>query len=226
MIKLVAFDWNGTIFADTLAIYESNNASFKLLGIKPISFTTFKKYYDVPIKNFFLSLGASEEDLDRKALQIASAFHSQYELRVAKVRSRAYAKTLLDYLSKNNITSVIFSNHIVKSIKSQLKRLKIDRYFSEVIANSYLESALEGRGKKNRLNNYMNDKDLLPSEVLIIGDTVEEIEIGKELGITTVAITHGNCSTIRLKKAKPDYLIRNLKEAIDIIRKLNNITDG
>ncbi len=224
MIKLVAFDWNGSIFADTFAIYESNNESFKLLNIEPISFKTFQKYFDVPVKKFFMALGASEEDLNRKASQVANAFHSQYELRVAKVRSRAYAKTLLDYLSKNNITSVIFSNHIVKSIKRQLKRLKIDRYFSEVIANSYLESALKGRGKKDRLKKYMNDKNLLPGDVLIIGDTVEEIEIGKEIGIKTVAITHGNCSVSRLKNAKPDYLIYNLKEVIDIIKKLNNIT--
>lgn len=223
MIKLVAFDWNGTIFADTFAIYESNNESFKLLNIKPISFKTFQKYYDVPIKKFFMALGASEEDLDKKSSQIANAFHSQYELRVAKVRSRAYAKNLLDYLSKNNITAVIFSNHIIEPIKKQLRRLKLDGYFSGIIANSHLESALRGRSKKDKLKSYIADKALLPSEVLIVGDTVEEIEIGKELNITTVAITHGNCSTVRLKAAEPDYLISSLKQLRDIIKKINQV---
>lgn len=220
MIKLVAFDWNGTIFADTYAIFESNNESFKLLNIKPISFKTFQKYYDVPIKKFFMALGASEDNLDKKTSQIANAFHSQYELRVAKVRSRAFAKNLLDYLSKRNITSVIFSNHTIDPIKKQLKRLKLDRYFSEIIANLHLESALKDRNKKNKLKNYMNVNNLSPKEMLIIGDTVEEVEIGKELGIKTIAITHGNCSESRLKAAKPDYLINSLKEVKSIVDNL------
>ncbi len=220
MIKLVAFDWNGTIFADTLAIFESNNESFKLLNIKPVSFQTFQKYYDVPIKKFFLSLGANEQDLDSKASQVAKAFHSQYETRVAKVRSRAYAKNLLDYLCKSNITCVIFSNHIVESIRKQLKRLKLDGYFTEVIANSHLDSALKGRNKKDKLKDYMDINNLSAKEVLIVGDTVEEVEIGKELRVKTIAITHGNCSTARLKAAKSDYLINSLKEVKNIIHSL------
>lgn len=226
MIKLVAFDWNGTLFADTFAIFESNKENFKLLKIKTVSFRTFQKYYDVPIKRFYLAMGANAKEFDKKASQIANTFHAQYETRAVSVRSRAYAKNLLDYLSKNNITSVIFSNHIVESIKKQLIRLKLDSYFSEVIANSHLEAALKGRSKKNRLKNYIKENCLSSDEVLIVGDTVEEIEIGRELGIKTVAITHGNCSVSRLKVAKPDYLIYNLKEVIDIIRKLNYITYG
>ena len=97
MIRLVAFDWNGTLFADTHAIYESNSESFELLNIKPISFKIFQKYYDVPIKKFFLALGVSEEDFDRKVSQIAHAFHSHYEPRATKVRGRAHAKWLDDF---------------------------------------------------------------------------------------------------------------------------------
>lgn len=217
-IKLVAFDWNGTIFADTFAIYKSDNEVFKLLKLKPAGFQAFQKYYDVPIKRFYLALGVSEKEFDKKAHLIAQTFHTHYEKLAVKVRSRAYARYILEWLSKNNTTSVIFSNHIIKSIKKQLRRLKLGRYFSEIIANSHLESALNERGKKDRLKNYMDNKNLLPSEVLIIGDTVEEIDIGQELGITTVAITHGNCSTIRLKAAKPDYLINSLKEVVGIIK--------
>lgn len=226
MIKLVAFDWNGTLFADTFAIYESNEENFKQLNIKPISFRTFQKYFDVPVKKFYLALGVPEAQIDKKASQIANTFHTNYEIRAAKARSRAYAKELLRYLTKNKIRSVIFSNHILESIQKQLKRLKLDKYFSCILANSHLESALLGRSKKEKLKEYMNDNKFLKDEVLIIGDTVEEIEIGRELDIVTIAITHGNCSIARLKAAKPDYLIYNLKEVIDIIKKLNYIAYG
>lgn len=226
MIKLVAFDCNGTLFADTFAIYKSDNEVAKLLNIKPIKFRTFQKYFDVPVKRFYMALGVSEKELNKKASQIAHTFHSHYELHAAKVRTRAFAKELLRWLAKNNVRSVIFSNHIVESIKKQLKRLKIDNYFSEILANSHSQAALKDRSKKEKLKSYMDKHNFSASETLIIGDTVEEIEIGRELGIVTIALTQGNCSITRLKAAKPDYLIHSLKEVVGIIKKLNQITNG
>lgn len=223
MIKLVAFDWNGTLFADTRAIFESDNEVIKLLNLKPVSFKTFQEYFDVPVEKYYLALGVSIEELNRKTSEIQKAFHTNYELRAAKVRTRSGAKELLSWLSKNKINSVIFSNHVITPIKKQLKRLKIENYFSEVLANSNLETAFKSRSKKERLQNYMRNNNVLADETMIIGDTIEEIEIGKEIGVITVAITNGNCSKTRLKAKKPDYLINNLKELIGVVQKITPI---
>jgi len=53
--------------------------------------------------------------------------------------------------------------------------------------------------------------------VLIVGDSTEEIEIGKRIGIKNVAITGGWVATSRLKNAQPDYLINNLGKLRSII---------
>ncbi|MBU1031667.1 HAD hydrolase-like protein [Patescibacteria group bacterium] len=217
MIKLVAFDWNGTIFADTYAVYQSNNENFKLLKIKPPSFSDFQKYYDFPVKKFYTAMGVSSEDFDKNTKRTASSFLKNYESRINKIRTRAYAKEALKWLLENNIRSVIFSNHVIDSIKKHLKRLKIEQYFADLIGNTAADLPLQGRTKKDRLKAYMEKHRFLPSETMIIGDTTEEIEIGKELKVISIAITHGNVSTARLKSAKPDYLISSLKEVIGII---------
>jgi len=59
-------------------------------------------------------------------------------------------------------------------------------------------------------------------DIIIVGDSLEEIEIGKNLGIKTVAITNGYVSTARLKAAKPDFLINTLTELIDIVENSKN----
>ncbi len=223
MIKLVAFDWNGTLFADTNAVFECNNDNFKFLKVNPPSLNYFRKYYEVPIKNFYLSLGASETEFDKNTKKIAEAFHSCYEKRVSKTRTRAYARDLLKLLQGNNIRSVIFSNHTIDSIINHTKRLKIEKYFLDIIANTDMESPLKGINKKENLNKYLNKHSILPDETIIIGDTVEEINIGSQLGVISVAITHGNVSTPRLRAAKPDYLISSLKEVIKIIQKINQL---
>jgi len=43
MIKLVSFDWNGTILADTYAVLESDNEVLKALGKKPITLKKLQK---------------------------------------------------------------------------------------------------------------------------------------------------------------------------------------
>ncbi|MDO8577221.1 MAG: HAD hydrolase-like protein [Candidatus Daviesbacteria bacterium] len=220
MIKLVAFDWNGTIFSDTSVTLEGVNEVFKFLKLSPISLKTFQKHFDVPVINSYMAMGISAQDLNKKSKEIAGVFHASYEQRSMKVRTRAYARGLLSRLLKNHINSIIFSNHIDEPIKKQLKRLKIERYFSAVLANSHLETAFNGRAKQEKLKNYLESQSLSAKEILIVGDTIEETEIGKELGCYTVAITHGFCSTTRLKAAKPDFLISNLKEVIKIVKSL------
>lgn len=222
MIKLIAFDWNGTIFADTYAILDSINEVLKFLQLKPVSLKTFQQHFDVPVTKTYLGLGIPEEVVKSKALEIAKVFHSNYEIRAATVRTRAFVRQLLRCLSENKISAIIFSNHINEPIKRQLKRLKIEKYFSAVLANIALDVALKERSKQEKLRNYLKENNFSVSEVLVIGDTIEEIEIGNELGLITIALTHGNCSTTRLKAAKPDYLIGSLKETIGIIREVNH----
>ncbi|MCL5091125.1 MAG: HAD hydrolase-like protein [Patescibacteria group bacterium] len=219
MIKLVAFDWNGTLFSDTKAIYKTVNQVLKLFKFGPIGLSSFQKHFDVPINKTYIRFGIPENEVIAKSPQVAKTFHSYYEPRTAKTRTRAFAKELLAWLNKNNIECVIFSNHIDEPIKKQLKRLKINKFFSKVLANSHIETSLKGRGKKDKLKNYLESQNILAKETLLIGDTVEEIEIGKELGAVTVAITHGNCSTVRLKAKKPDYIVCSLKDVFGIIKK-------
>ncbi len=64
-------------------------------------------------------------------------------------------------------------------------------------------------------------KKLTTKEVVIVGDTLEEIEIAKNFGCYAVAITGGHNSTSRLKAMKPDFLLHNLSELKKIIVKLN-----
>lgn len=218
MIKLVAFDWNGTIFSDARATVESVNKVLELFNLKPMSLTHFRTHFNVPVRKAYIAMGIPEKGIEKKSAEIAKTFHSNYELRAAKVRTRAFAKELLSWLAKNNICSVIFSNHIDEPIRKQLKRLKIDHYFTSVLANSNLETVFQERAKQIRLENFLKEHKVTPDEVLIVGDTVEEIEIGKQLGTSTIAITHGFCTISRLKTAKPDFLISSLKEVISIIK--------
>lgn len=219
MIKLVVFDWNGVLIADAGICAKSVSHVLESLGRKPISIGTFRKVFSLPASNIYRAQGFTEEEITKYANIIQERFHADYEPRAAKVRTRMGARALLEFLSKRNIESIILSGHSNEGVQSQLRRLGLEKFFSHVFAND-IYGAMRGRNKLEKLEKFLSQKSFNRDEVLIIGDSTEETEAGKHLGIHTVAITGGYVSARRLKEHKPDYVIHNLNQLIGIIEKL------
>lgn len=219
MIKLVAFDWNGTLLSDTIPAWKASNKSFRLFGVKPISLLNFQKTFCIPITEFWKFWTVKKIDFYKQSL----IYHKFYELQAAKARTRSGSKEVLKWLGTKHITRMIYSNHITPEIVKQLLRLNIHQYFDEVLARGAGDhSHMDKRSKDQKLFDYVKNKKFLPHEVLTVGDTEEEIEIGQKAGYYTVALTGGYNTAGRLKKHKPDLLIHNLKQLIPVIKSLNN----
>jgi len=218
MIKLVVFDWNGVLIADAGICAKSVSHVLESLGRKPISVETFRKVFSLPSSNIYRSQGFTEEEIAKYANIIQERFHTDYEPRATKVRTRHGARELLDFLRAREIKCIILSGHSTEGVHSQLRRLGIEKYFSNVLAND-IYGAMKGRNKLEKLDKFLAQRTFKKNEVLIIGDSTEETQAGKHLGIHTVAITGGYVSTPRLKETNPDYLIGNLNQLIGIIEK-------
>ena len=219
MIKLVVFDWNGTILSDTQACWKADANVFKHFGLKELTLKRYKDTFDIPLDKFYAANGLPEKDFWENLEQIQSIFHDDYEERAKKCRSRAGARNLLKWLAERDTERIILSNHTIKGIENQLERLKLKDYFTQVLANEeHTKTAI--KGKRERLEDYMKDKHFKPGEVVIIGDSPEEIEIGRKMGLKSITITDGFFSTKRLKEKKPDHLVKRLDEIIGIIESL------
>lgn len=219
MIKLIVFDWNGTLIADTLACMAADNRILKAYGGTPVNLKTYRDTIIIPAINFYTLHGCSREEFLQNPQKRVEIYQSFYETRVSKIRTRKSTKKLLHWLYKNKVESVILSNHTIEGIRSQLVRLGLDKYFTHILANETVKSTLKGRNKKEKLDDFFQQSKLKPQEVIIIGDSPEEVEMGKHVGIITVSITNGYYARKRLIAAQPDYLINNLEEIIDIIKK-------
>lgn len=218
MIKLVVFDWNGVLIADAAASAKAVSDTFVHFGLKPFTLQKYREIFSIPARQMYIAEGMSEEDVSKYADRIQEMLHSIYEPLVSGVRMRSNARALLDFLASSGIECIISSNHTETGIRNQLKRLKIEKYFTHVIANNPYDAIRSG--KEQKLKEFLEKNEIEASEIVIIGDSPEEARIRENLGLHTVAITGGYCSTKRLKEAKPDYLIHNLREMIDIIKQL------
>lgn len=216
MIKLVVFDWNGTLFADSAAAVHGANARLAFLGLPTVTLKQYREAFEMPAANTYINLGVDPELLKTNYVELAKAFHETYEERAKRVRTRSGTRQVLRYLDQHKVSKIIFSNHTVVGIEYQLRRLKIAHHFDAVLANEDILIS-HHKGKKHRLIEYLQATKFKPDEVLIVGDSPEEVHIGKELGLKTVALTGGFTDTKRLKATKPDVLIHKLHDLIAIL---------
>lgn len=219
-IKLVVWDWNGTLFSDHQAVLEAANATeVPMLGLPPVTLDQMRDTYEVPIIKAYEKLGVPPEVFRARSAEISPLFHRHYEPLAAKARTRPGARQVLRELKNVGITNVILSNHTMEGIYFQLSRLKLEPLFDDVLANDDTNSS-HHTGKQHRLESYLGAKHYRPEEVIIIGDTPEEVHIGRSLGIHTVSISGGMCSKSRLVAAKPDILIASVLQIINAIEEL------
>ena len=223
-IKLVAFDWNGTMISDTAACVRAENMALAAIGFSPLTITKFQQAFGIPIVKYFNRLGMTDAFIKKNLQTIEDVYHVNYEKFVKQARTRAGTKTTLRWLHAQKIERVIYSNHTISKIRSQLVRLKISHMIDVILAREDHddETQLFERSKDKKLSAYAKKHKIKPHEIVSIGDSEEEIEIGKAGGYYTVAITGGWNSVARLKKHKPDFLIHNMKDIIKIIKKLNH----
>lgn len=58
-------------------------------------------------------------------------------------------------------------------------------------------------------------RNITPEQVVVIGDTVADIECARALGATAVAVLTGYCPPDELVAARPDYLLADLTTFVD-----------
>lgn len=216
MIKLVVFDWNGTLLADTRACYDADRFAIMKMGGRPLTLSHFRRLW-FPNNDYLIRSGVKRKYIEDNPDLWGKLFHPFYEKRVKRARTRAGVRDLLSYLRKAGIESIILSNHVKERIDEQIIRLGIRDCFSAVLASDHFNNPDDRIPKIERLREYMKKEGIPPAEVLIIGDSPEEPRIARELGMKSMVISDGFCSRDRLRDSRPDYIISSMSKAIGII---------
>jgi phosphoglycolate phosphatase len=213
MQKLVVFDWNGTLLSDTTASWKAANACLEFHGAAPITLEHYRETFTFPVIHFYKLNGCDVDIVLAKKTESNIVFQGAYEKLAATARLRTGAREILGYLRKHSIHCIILSNYIVPRIESQLNRLGIRDYFHAINAHDDDGTKiLEHTTKIDRLKDYMSRHHYRPEDAIIIGDSMEEPDIGRHLSLTSVGLSDGYISRPRLKAAKPDHIINNLRD--------------
>jgi len=211
--KLIVFDWNGTLLADTVASWKAGNICLEFYGAAPISLQRYRETASFPVIHFYHQNGVDTDTVLKHKEEANRLFQAAYENLAARARTRAGARGVLDWITAQGLGCIILSNYQTERIAAQLGRLKIAQYFDYVSAlDCGGTTILQSITKHERLQAYMDKHGYAAENTYIVGDSMEEPDIGRKLGLTSIGITDGYISHARMKKAAPDYIIHRLDE--------------
>lgn len=216
--KFIVWDWNGTLLNDTDAVFACNNMVLEKIGRGPVSAEAFRDHFIHPTRDFYVAIGLNEEELAKVMIMERDAFHDAYEAMADLAPLHLGATDILQDLRKHNVANLIVSNHITGEITRILKQRNIDHHFDEVIAYISRGKQFRDMTKGEKLHEYIKANGLDGMNALIIGDTMEEIEIARALGMISVAITGGVHAEHRLRSKAPDHVIHSLHELRPILQ--------
>lgn len=211
-IQTIVFDWNGTLFDDAAIACQCFSGLVEKLGFPRIPLNTFQEKYDVPLDRFYYAIGLTDADIGYFGPRKMGDFHDHYERLADQTPLREGAATLLERNHRNGLTQLILSNHLVEPIRRQLERFHVADFIKSILAYPDREHQFVGGPKGDRLRRVIDEHKLDPSTMMIVGDSPEEMNIGRSLGLVSVAIAGGYVAESRLIQAKPDHMIASLTE--------------
>ena len=216
MVKLVIFDWNGTLIADTSYFFKTSNIVLRKYVNKEISMSEFKNTFTPSLMDFFIYHGINKDFAKTNFEEILSVTGKNYKEFCSSVRTRKNVKKVLFELKQKDMKLIVLSNYVKNDIADQLERLNLSDYFDEVLAFESLALSTQNN-KLGLVEEYLKGSNINKNEILIVGDSPDEISIAKKIGLTSVSLSNGYYSDKRLKNSNPSFFITEIGKLLKII---------
>lgn len=197
------FDFDGTIIDVSDRLYFLYRDLMIKYHQKPLP---KKAYFNLKRNNI------SEERIIQKVTKKQTIVKSILRERQLKIEDKQYlgydrlipgAEKVLAKLSPNFDLFLITNRKNKQNFFQEVRRLRVEKYFQKLIAS---DNKFESIFKESPARND-----------IIIGDTEDDIQTGKKLGLTTIAVLSGMRSKKTLIQPKPDYIIDDIKQIFEVV---------
>lgn len=205
-IQLFVFDFDGTLVDTRLDIADSVNRVLKDLALRTLSHEQIFTFIGRGAKHL-IACALEGTGCDDRDLALAK-FMQDYDLHLMD-QTRLYpnCRETLDFFSGKKMA--ILSNKPTRFIKEILERLDWAEPFATIIGGDTLGVQ---KPDPTGLLQLVSDFALSGEDVLMVGDSVVDIETGRRAGVATCGITHGHAGRDALEEAQAGWVIDDLAE--------------
>jgi phosphoglycolate phosphatase len=214
-INTIVWDWNGTLLNDIDICLVAINKLLQERNLQALDKNDYKDIFTFPVRKYYEKAGFdfTKESFDKIAVDFMDLYHQQ--LAVASIFDEA--KPILKQFQSNDYRQIMISAMEHESLLKTVREKGIFNYFDRIsgIEDIYANSKVENA------KTIFDELDLIPGEVCLIGDTIHDFEVARELGSLCILISNGHQSFTRLQQSEA-ITLKNLNEIPDIFQ-LNHV---
>jgi 2,3-diketo-5-methylthio-1-phosphopentane phosphatase/HAD superfamily hydrolase (TIGR01509 family) len=209
-IRGVIFDLDGTLIEAYEAIYLGLREALQHFKKEIFPFSDLREYLKADLEATLSHFFTPEEV--PKAVPIMRKKYE--EVYLGKTRFLDGAREVLEVLHSQGIHLGVASNKFGRFSRGALSHLGVSDYFESVIGAGDVP---RNKPFPDMIHAALREMSLSPEEVVFVGDTLTDIETGKEAGVDVYALPTGFYSKTELSQKRPKRILRNLKELIQVV---------
>lgn len=212
-ISTVVFDLDGTLLDSLDDLTDSVNYMLGKLERPLLPSSTVRGFIGKGARNLVQQVLSTKDDLFlTSALDIFTSHHLTHNSK----KSRLYpgVTDTLKELSEKGLRMALLSNKNEKQCRVIMKALGIDHFFEEVCGG---DTFTEMKPSPLPLLKLAAKLGSTPEEIIMVGDSVNDIQSARDAGAATIACSWGYGNIKELEKA--DYLVNSMSEVAEVIKK-------
>jgi phosphoglycolate phosphatase len=209
--KAIFFDFDGTI-ADTVnGILATMTATFKELNLPVPPQDAMKSTIGMLLGDALQQLGNLDDS--QRVLAVKTYQRLFREVELPNTRIFPGVSQTLQTLKSRGVKMAIVTSRGIESLRLILTQNNILEYFDELVTR---DNGFKPKPAPDMVNYLLQKMNLAPSDVLVVGDTTFDIDMGTAAGCKTCAVTYGNHSADRLATSKCDWMVGRFEEIAEV----------
>jgi HAD superfamily hydrolase (TIGR01509 family) len=204
-ITTLLFDWDGTVVDSAQLGLTAYEKAFAELGI-PFDHETYESVYSPNWLSVYEGMGLPKEHWQR-ADELWTHHYGEQSAELIK----GAGETIAELRNKGYRLGVVSSGNDCR-VNREIDELGLAGLFEVVVCH---EQITNRKPHPEGLETAMRALSCLPTEVGYVGDTPEDIEMGKAAGVLTVGVRSAYPTSWNLESREPDILIESLTEVLN-----------
>jgi 2,3-diketo-5-methylthio-1-phosphopentane phosphatase/HAD superfamily hydrolase (TIGR01509 family) len=206
----IIFDLDGTLIEAYEAIYLGLKEALQHFRREIFPFSDLRKYLRPDLETTLAQFFSPKEVL--KGIPIMRGKYE--EVYLDKTHFLDGAREVLEALHSKGIILGVASNKFGRFSRGALMHLGVSDYFKSVLGAGDVP---RNKPFPDMIHTALREMDLPPEEVVFVGDTITDIETGKQAGVDVYALPTGFHSKIELSQKKPRRILKNLRELVPLV---------
>lgn len=207
MTSHVVFDFDGTLADSAGLAVRLYNAIAAREGFKALTAQNLESLRALPLMDRLPLLGVPVHRLPGLMVEVRRDFAGQMHT----VPVHPGVPELLEGLRQRGLRALVLSSNDAANIRTFLSRQGLEALVDGVHGGVSLF------GKARMLRGLMKREQLLPGQLVYVGDEERDVQACREVGVRVVAVTWGVDTVERLRGAGPDALAATPAEVLDYV---------